>query len=468
MGGDEDISLIHYKKHYRIDYPMIPDNMDQRRFIIHTGGINNMAVFGGDGVCIYNAPGMHPNLKDFQKLVDGALKKIKGSNRKKAAYVECGTMYAPDVKKEDGKIVHERMPQLAAGPDGAMYLVYCSDKSGSNDVYMRIGKKGKWGKDIPVAEGKADEYAPTVAAREEGEAVVAYVGGGGKKRYDIYTVKVKDGKASKPKQLTKSKDDAMAPCMCRGDGGELWLVWYEWAKMGDISRDREIFISRSKGSGWSKPAQVSPKDVPTYEDHGEPVVFSDGKGGAWVAWAWDYHGTLRSQPPVDENSIFVRHVDKKMKMGDILAAGFRGEGRARDYVPTITVSADGTPWVAWDNSHKSSAGHSAKAIFVNRLTSEDFGEQEEAVAHRGSIDSPRLVRGPEGKLCLVWGQQTAKGWELWRRDMGPEGMGDMEEIEVRCENPRYPSACFDEKGNLWVAYSDTDSKKWKVRVEKAD
>ncbi len=40
----------------------------------------------------------------------------------------------------------------------------------------------------------------------------------------------------------------------------------------------------------------------------------------------------------------------------VLAPGFRGEDRARDYVPTLAVMADGTPWVAWDNSHKASLG----------------------------------------------------------------------------------------------------------------
>lgn len=467
MAGDEDLPLLHFKKHYRIHYPMITDYLDQRRHFIRVQGIASVAVFDGDGVCIFNQPMIPENLGDFEEVIDGALKKIKGPNLKKSAYVENGTIYAKAVKKEDGTIVHERMPQLAAGPEGSLYQVYCSDKSGTNDVFLRIAVKGKWGKDIPIAATKDDEYAPTVAALGEDEVMVAYVSGG-KKRYDIYTAKVKGGKASKGKALTRSKDDAMAPSLCRNDEGKLWLTWYEWAKMGDLSRDREIFVSRNSGSGWSKPVQVSPRDVPNYEDHSDPVIRGDGKGGAWVAWAWDYHGTLKSKPPVEENSIFLCHVDSKMKPSDPLAAGWRGEGMARDYVPTLAVGADGKPWVAWDNSHKASTGYSDKAIFVNHLSSDDFDEQVEAATHSDAIDSPRLAGGPEGRLCLVWGQKTMKGWEIWSRDLSEEGMKKPKKLKVKGKQPRYPFPCFDGEGNLWLAYTDTSSKKWKVRVDKVD
>jgi len=303
MGGDEDLPLINFKKHYRLKYPMIPDNMDQARHIIRVSGIANVAVFGSDGVCVFNESSMG-NIKDFQKVIDKELKKAKRSNLKKKAYIECDTVYAPDVKKKDGKIVHERMPAIASGPGDTVYMAYCSDKSGSNDIFLKIMTGGRWGKDIAIAATGADEYSPTVAAVDDGVAVVAYVGMT-KKNYDIFTVVVKDGKAQKSKQLTKSKDDAMGPRLASGMGGYVWLTWYEWAKMGDLSRDREVFVARSKGgASFSKPVQISPKDVPTYEDHSEPVVAADSKGGAWVAWAWDYHGTLKDKPPVDENSIF--------------------------------------------------------------------------------------------------------------------------------------------------------------------
>lgn|GEM_PF-2142651 len=467
LGGDQDISLIHFKKHYRLDYPMIPDNLDRYRHIIRVTGISNVAVFDGDGVCIFNESQTGQRLKDFQKVIDKALKEIKGSKLKKKAYVENGTVYAPDVKKNDGRIVHERMPQLAAGFSGELHLVYVSDEGGSNDVFLRTCFEGRWGQDIGVATSKADEYAPVAVALGEGRVLVAYVAQK-KGLYQVFTVIVDNGKAKRPKQVSASKDDAMAPSLSRGPDGDVWLAWYEWAKMGEFSRDREIFLSRHKGKSWSKPVQVSPTGVPTYEDHGEPVVCSDLQGGAWVAWTWDYHGTLPQKPPVDENSIFLRHVDKKLKMGEILAAGFRGEGRARDYVPTLTVTSDGKPWVAWDNSHKSSLGYNGKAIFLNRLVGDDFEEQTEVAAHNGQIDSPRLVRDLENRIHLVWAQHEGHGWILRHRQVGSESPAEAREVRIKCKCPRYPSACFDEKGRLWVAYTEMGEKKWKVRAEKLD
>jgi len=461
LGGDEDRPNVHFKKHYRLSFPVISDNLDRYRHIIRISGITNVAIFGGDGVCTLNQEFMG---EDFTKAIDRALAAISGPNRKEQAFVDAGTVYAPAVKDE-GRIVRERFPELAAGPGGEIHLVFTSDESGSNDVLLRTFNGKAWGKNAPIAATKADEYAPTVAALGKGQALMAYVSNE-KGLYDVHTAVVKDGKVQKRHQVTRSRDDAMAPRLAGGGaGGEPWLVWYEWSKMGDLSRDREVLAAAFKSGSWSKPIQVSPREVPTYEDHADPVVSPDGKGGAWVAWAWDYHGTLKEKPPVDENSIFARHIDQSFKLGEVLAAGFRGEGRARDYAPSLVVAPGGVPWVAWDNSHKSSLGYNAKAVFVNRLGGKDFAEQTEAAASRGSLDSPRLLVDPKGRVHLLWGQETAGGWELWHRRVGPENAGEARKLNVKGTRPRHPAGCFDSQGRLWVAYTDARQPRWEVRVE---
>ena len=467
LGGDQDLPNVHFKKHYRLRYPIITDNTDRYRHIIRVRGITNVAVFGGDGVCVFNKSFMaeaEESGTGFAKVIEDALAKIDGPNLKKAAFLDSDTVYAPAVKKE-GTIVRERMPSLAAGPKGELYLAYTSDASGSNDILLRSYRRGKWSKPVAVAKSKADEYAPSVIGLANGVALVAYVSNE-KGRYDIHTAFVKSGKVRKRTQVSRSNDDAMAPMLCVGDRGGAWLTWYEWAKMGLLSRDREVFVARAKGTSWSRPVQISPKTVPTYEDHADPVITSDGRGGAWVAWAWDYHGTLRKKVPVEENSVFARHLDAKMQLGDILAVGFRGSGRARDYVPSITVSHDGTPWVAWDNSHKASIGYNAKGLFANALKGADFGEQVEIAAHAASLDSPRLFRQPKEGLQLVWGEEHNDGWRLMTRSIRGDGeLGATQRLLVRSKQPRYPTACFDAKGNLWVAYVDRTKSAWTVVVD---
>jgi len=463
LGGDEDVPNIHFKKHYRLDYPVISDNLDQLRHIIRVRGITNVAVFDGKGVCVFNKEQMGEDPVGLEQSIADALKEVKQSDLRERAHIVNGSVYAPAVSKQE-RIIHERMPKLAAGENGELHLVYVSDESGSNDVLLRSYANGRWGEDVKVAATEADEYAPTVVSTGPGKALVAYVGQA-KGRYEIFSVAVDGDKVAKSRQVSRSKDDAMAPFLGIGRKGDVWLAWYEWAKMGALSRDREILLVKSKGSAWSKPVQVSPKNVPTYEDHADPVVCGDGKGGAWVAWAWDYHGTLREKPPVDENSVFLRHVDKGMKMGPILAPGWRGEGRARDYVPSLAVTPDGVPWVAWDNSHKSSLGYGAKAIFVNSLRGDDFEDQSEAAAIPGTLDTPQLLLDPEGQVHLLWGQQTREGWKLCARCLGPQETTKARKLKIEGKVPRYPTGCFDTGGCLWVAYTDTDSPHWKIHVE---
>jgi hypothetical protein len=464
LGGDEEMPDIDFKKHYRISCPVIPDNLDRDRHIIRVSGMVNVAIFGGDGVCVFNKSVMEEEGEgSFERTIDAALAKISGPNRKATAFIDGGTVYPPPLK-EEGRIVRERMPALAAGPGGEMHLAYASDETGTSDIFLRSLIGGKWGNPVKVAATKADEYRPSVVAAGKGAAVVAYASNASG-RYDIYTVIVKGGKAGKPVRVTTSGDDAMAPCLAPGENGGAWLAWYEWSKMDGLSRDREVFVVRTEGGGWSKPLQVSPREVPRYEDHADPVVASDGKGGAWVAWAWDYHGTLRKKIPMEENSIFLRHIDGGLKLGEIFGAGFRGPERARDYAPTLTVGPDGVPWVAWDNSHKSSLGYSAKAIFANRLQGADFPDQVEAAATKGRIDSPSLAVDQTGGVHLVWCQEAQGGWELWHRPIGPKEQGGARKLSVAAKSPRHSKACFDAKGKLWVAFTEAVGPKWQVKVE---
>jgi hypothetical protein len=343
-------------------------------------------------------------------------------------------------------------------------MAFVSDEAGSDDVFVTPpGRAG--GKPIPVASSPRTEYAPAVAATGKGEALVVWVGEDEKGRFDLYSATVAGGKAGKAKRVTKSPDDAMAPAVAVA-GGEVWLAWYEWRQMDGLSRDREVFVARGGGGSFGEAIQVSPREVPAYEDHADPAVAADGKGGAFVAWAWDYHGTLPGKPPVDENSIFVRHVGRDGKTGPVLTAGFRGEGRARDYFPSIALGEGGLPFVGWDNSHQASAGD--KAVFVNRLAGEDFGVQTEAAANAGPLCSPRVVADPAGEIHAVWGALGPDGWAVWTRRVAPGDPTPPVRLKVAAKTPRYPAPVFDSEGRLWVAVTDIGEREWKVRLERVD
>ena len=69
MSGDEDVPCLHFKKHYRFNFPFVPDNTDSLRHMIRVTGIGNVAVFGGDGVCVHNDGWMGRDIKDFMKVI---------------------------------------------------------------------------------------------------------------------------------------------------------------------------------------------------------------------------------------------------------------------------------------------------------------------------------------------------------------------------------------------------------------
>ena len=70
--------------------------------------------------------------------------------------------------------------------------------------------------------------------------------------------------------------------------------------MGTRSRDKEVYLRRFENGEWSREVQISPKDVPAYEDHTDPTV-SAYRDGVIVAWSWDFHPPLKGYSRYAQN-----------------------------------------------------------------------------------------------------------------------------------------------------------------------
>jgi hypothetical protein len=119
------------------------DPTDSYRHVIRVQGLTNSAVFGADGVCVFNGNGIGPNIKSFRKVIDSALRKAKSENRRAQAFEEYGTVYAPQVR-EQGRIVHERMASIAVSPDGKIHVAYVPIAPIGRASAMRSGPSTWW------------------------------------------------------------------------------------------------------------------------------------------------------------------------------------------------------------------------------------------------------------------------------------------------------------------------------------
>jgi len=179
---------------------------------------------------------------------------------------------------------------MAAGADGRVFLVFTSTRDDTSNVYLRAWDGATWSCDRLLAPAQADAYGATVIVSPQNQAWFSWTGKAGSDRYNIFVTSLARLEANEdPIQVTQSNDDAMYARLAADGNGDLWIAYYRWQKNNKgISRDKEVFARRFRNGTLSKEVQISPTDVPSYEDHTDPAVALVG-GRAMICWSWDFH-----------------------------------------------------------------------------------------------------------------------------------------------------------------------------------
>ena len=264
-----------------------------------------------------------------------------------------GVSYMPATLQRSGESKKtrrcDRFPSLACGPDGKVYVVFTTNRNGNSDVFIRVFDGKVWSGDKPVAATTADEYDGMVVADKQNRVWVSWTSNADGKNYNIFVTSfVEPVESFAAKQITHAYDDAMHARMACDNQGSVWVTYYKWLKEGGrgggASRDKEVYIRRWKDGNWSDEVQVSPTDVPWYEDHSEPAIAAYGNK-AIVCWSWDYHQPKGYTKDAKEPTIFARGISDALKPGKIVAVS----GKNIDVTPAIAVGKDGRIWCAWDS-----------------------------------------------------------------------------------------------------------------------
>ncbi|MHC4648740.1 MAG: S41 family peptidase, partial [Planctomycetota bacterium] len=395
-----------------------------------------------------------PREQDWRKLI-GILNNTLQKPVANQAVVREGTAYMPATLRRSAETeksrIYDRFPSLACTPDGKVYVVFTTNRNGFHDVFARVFDGSKWSEDMPVAATDADEYDGTVLVDKKGHAWVSWTSNAGGKKYDIFIASLTDGaRATQPVQLTHSDDDAMHPRMACDGQGRIWVAYYKWHKMGRYSRDKEVYLRRLENGKWSEEIQISPTDVPQYEDHSDPAIAAYGNG-AVVAWSWDFHPPNKGYPrEAEAPTIFMRTVSDRMALGKISSVS----GKNIDVTPALAVSESRQIWCAWDSLGR----NQRKTLCIGnpRLGRDNPSNKVKALNKpAANVCSPCFaVSRTGGRLTLLWSEKTSDSqWVLKRADLDRSNQWS-NTVTVESEgNPRYCSAAYGHQGELWVAYS---------------
>ena len=444
ISGDHELSALDFQKHYRLGvvHLMDTDRTFEKKY--NRNGWPFLMVVDAKGQVVYTCN----NLIDSDPALKKELQKIKQTKSAAQTVEADGIRYMaatldPNTLKAD--VRNDRFTSIAAGKDGRVFAVYTSVRNGNSDILMRLWD-GKAFTEVPVAATTFDEYDAAVAVDAAGRPWVCWTGNS-TGRYNIFLTNLSDLKNGKPPiQISAADDDAMHGRLACDGHGAVWVTYYRWQKMGGTSRDKEVYLRRWADGNLSKEIQVSPTDVPSYEDHTDPAIACLGDG-AVVCWSWDYHKPQGYPQECDAPTIFARTIQADMTAGAV----FPLSGKAIESVPALSGPVGGVTWCAWD------ALSGAKKSLCVRALSPQGAVGSAAVISDGlkHLCSPSFAFFKTEKGCLVWAETTdGQTWRLARAeyDAATKSWGKKQRLEEQ-QNPRYPSAAYDNDGTLWIAYS---------------
>ncbi len=370
---------------------------------------------------------------------------------------------------EDKKLLqNDRFTSIAAGTDGKIYAVFTSLKNGNSDIILRICDSRSSDKDIPIAATDADEYDGTVLVDNKNHVWICWTSNAVDNKYQIYLTSLKDVREGRQSiVVSKSQDDTMHGRITADDSGTIWITYYQWHNMGQISRDKEVYLRKYSNDTLSEEIHISPSDVPVYEDHTDPSI-SILNGQVFVSWSWDFHQPKGYTKDAKEPTIFVRTISQDLALGKT----FNLSGYRIDAAPMLSSEYNNNLWCAWDSlgpSQKERAYRKnlyARSLNANNTLGEEFAVAQDLV----NVCSPCFAFNNTGKGALTWSQsENGKEWSLWKAEYDSDNSCWKQPIMLISDgNPRFGSCVYDVKGKLWIAYSVQTNEGRKVTVKQVD
>jgi peroxiredoxin len=474
VAGDNELAALDFQKHYRLPFVQLLDTNRSFENRYNPDGWTFLMLADRDGKIVYKVNGPHE--KDWIEL-KGILNRMFSSTIPNKTIIRDGVAYSPATlqrsEETEKQRICERFPSITCGTDGQVYVVFTTNRNGSSDVFIRAFDGCEWSKDIPIVATAADEYDGTILVDKQGHIWVCWTSNAGGRNYDIFIMSFTNfSHVGTPTRLTNSDDDAMHPRMACDEKGRVWITYYKWRKMGRYSRDKEIYVRVFENGKWSDELQVSPEDVPEYEDHSDPAI-TTRRNEAIICWSWDFHQPDGYTKDVRDPTIFLQSIGRNV--GDTLRLCCKKpvviSSMKIDSTPAIGLDNNGGIWCAWDSlSWDNNLKSFRKDICIREgeiSLKRRRKEAQELCRSMANVCTPSFATSPNNPLALLWSEtQDGTRW-LLKKSVLYNSNNDWSNPEIIDSEgrPRFCSAAYDSENRLWTAYSVETAKGREIVVK---
>lgn len=219
------------------------------------------------------------------------------------------------------------LPNIAAAPDGSLWVAWLSFVGDRDDVAIRHYKDGKWQNLLWVPGTSGDSWLPQVAVDAANRVWVVWsqqLNG----NWDLYARRFDPQRQEwgRLERLTSDPLPDINPRLASDGKGRFALVW-----QGFRGKHSNIFLKTFDGERWSEEIRVTSRAANDWE----PAVAIDKSGAVWVAYDSYKNGNY---------DVFLTRVAGGKPGPEItVAATSRFEARA-----TVAVDTQDRVWVAWE------------------------------------------------------------------------------------------------------------------------
>lgn len=344
----------------------------------------------------------------------------------------------------DGKS-RDEYPTISADRKGNIWIAWCSDRDGDNNIYARRWNGKRWSKPIPITKDKGDDYSPDMVVDKKGNLWVTWVTNRNG-NYDIYARYYDGHNWSKPMPVTTFEEDDMHPAIAVDRQDRIWITWYTWLPYKGVSRDRDVFVSYYDGEIWSERVRVNPLK-PEVEDHTDPDICIDGLGNVWISWSWDYHPVAYEKPKCARGcKIFARSYDGRNWSEEMLVS--IKERETTDFFPAIVTDKNGRVWVVWESYESDKS----RDIFINYYDSKSWSTPIQITKDKSSDCDPSIIVDNKGMIWIFWQTDRDGDWNIYESHYDGTSWSKPAMVTGKKIDDHYPSLALDKDGNIWLTW----------------
>jgi hypothetical protein len=350
----------------------------------------------------------------------------------------------------------QQSPCLVSDGAGGAIIAWQDDRDTFSDIYVqRVNGHGDtlWTKDgVALCTIKKSRYAPAIASDGSGGAIVTWYEERTGGNNDIYAQRVDaSGVIQWPSgavALCEYADSQQDPVIASdGEGGAI-VAWMDYRSGTNF----DVYAQRVDASGaipapWSSTGQLLCDDPAT---QGDLVITSDGVGGAIIAWEDNRNGA---------NDVFAQRIDAS----GVIHAGWTADGVvvcdasfAQSSPRIISDGAEGAiiTWADYRNTEWD--------VYVQRIDKSGnalwIADGEVMCNASGGQNGPELVSDGEGGAIVVWRDNRNADSDIYARRVVEAGYPQDPSNGIRiCTAPGeqiQPTITSDGAGGAVIAWKD--------------